>query len=122
MCYGVASWRFDTSLSDRERLERVQTQAAHIVAGIPKVANREDALREACLKPINEVAHRRALGYYLRLKAKGPVHAKVADSIFPPEHPVHIRLSKVRHFYSTIDSPEKPHDATALQRENASKI
>ncbi|KAG8340597.1 hypothetical protein TRVL_08575 [Trypanosoma vivax] len=24
MCYGVASWWFDTSLSDRERLERVQ--------------------------------------------------------------------------------------------------
>ncbi|KAH8617137.1 putative Reverse transcriptase (RNA dependent DNA polymerase) [Trypanosoma vivax] len=36
MCYGVASWWFDTSLSDRERLERVQAQAAHIVAGIPK--------------------------------------------------------------------------------------
>ncbi|KAH8609041.1 hypothetical protein ERJ75_001246200 [Trypanosoma vivax] len=28
------------------------------------------------LKPINEVAHRRALEYYLRLKAKGPAHAK----------------------------------------------
>ncbi|KAH8612678.1 hypothetical protein ERJ75_000864900 [Trypanosoma vivax] len=24
MCYGVASWWFDTSLSDRERLEKVQ--------------------------------------------------------------------------------------------------
>ncbi|KAH8620333.1 hypothetical protein ERJ75_000087700 [Trypanosoma vivax] len=87
MCYGVASWRFDASLSDRERLERVQTQAAHIVAGIPKAANRGDALREAGLKPINEVAHRRALEYYLRLKAKGPAHAKKGDSIFPPEHP-----------------------------------
>ncbi|KAH8610641.1 hypothetical protein ERJ75_001081400 [Trypanosoma vivax] len=107
MCYGVASWWFETSLSDRERLERVQTQAAHIVAGIPKAANREDALREARLKPINEVAHRRALEYYLRLKAKGPVHAKVADSIFPPEHPIHVRLAKVQHLYSVIDSPEK---------------
>ncbi|KAG8338859.1 putative retrotransposon hot spot protein [Trypanosoma vivax] len=45
MCYGVASWWFDASLSDRERLERVQARAAHIVAGIPKAANREDALR-----------------------------------------------------------------------------
>ncbi|CCD20356.1 retrotransposon hot spot protein, putative [Trypanosoma vivax Y486] len=72
MCYGVASWWFDAALSDRERLERVQAQAAHIVAGIPKAANREDALREARLKPINEVAHRRALENYLRLKAKGP--------------------------------------------------
>ncbi|KAH8603226.1 hypothetical protein ERJ75_001842600 [Trypanosoma vivax] len=114
MCYGVASWWFDTSLSDRERLERVQAQAAHIVAGTPKAANREDALREARLKPINEVAHRRALEYYLRLKAKGPVHAKVADSIFPPEHPIHVRLAKVQHLYSIIDSPEKPHEATAL--------
>ncbi|CCD19515.1 reverse transcriptase (RNA-dependent DNA polymerase), partial [Trypanosoma vivax Y486] len=115
MCYGVASWWFDTSLSDRERLERVQTQAAHIVAGIPKAANREDALREARLKPINEVAHRRALEYYLQLKAKGPVHAKVADSIFPPEPPIHVRLAKVQRLYSTIDIPEKPHEATALQ-------
>ncbi|CCD21058.1 hypothetical protein ERJ75_001114000 [Trypanosoma vivax] len=115
MCYGVASWWFDTSLSDRERLERVQAQVAHIVAGIPKAANREDALREARLKPINEVAHRRALEYCLRLKAKSPVHAKVADSIFPPEHPIHVRLAKVQHSYSTIDSPEKPHDAKVLQ-------
>ncbi|KAH8616305.1 hypothetical protein ERJ75_000492300 [Trypanosoma vivax] len=115
MCYGVASWWLDAALSDRERLERVQTQAAHIVAGIPKAANREDALREARLKPINEVAHRRALEYYLRLKAKGPVHAKVADSIFPPEHPIHVRLVKVQHLYSIIDKPEKPHDATVLQ-------
>ncbi|KAH8605670.1 hypothetical protein ERJ75_000120700 [Trypanosoma vivax] len=72
MCYGVASWWFDTSLSDRERLERVQAQAAHMVAGISKAANRDDALREARLKPINESAHRRALEHYLRLKAKGP--------------------------------------------------
>ncbi|KAH8607727.1 putative Reverse transcriptase (RNA dependent DNA polymerase) [Trypanosoma vivax] len=115
MCYGVASWWFDTSLSDRERLERVQTQAAHIVAGIPKAANREDALREARLKPINGVAHRRALEYYLRLKAEGPVHAKVADSIFPPEHPIHVRLAKAQHLYSIIDSHEKTHDATVLQ-------
>ncbi|CCD20135.1 hypothetical protein, conserved, partial [Trypanosoma vivax Y486] len=115
MCYGVASWWFDTSLSDRERLERVQAQAAHIVAGIPKAANREDALRKARLKPINEVAHRTALEYYLRLKAKGPVHAKVAQSIFPPEHPIHVRFAKVQHLYSTIDGPEKQHDATALQ-------
>ncbi|CCD19434.1 hypothetical protein, conserved, partial [Trypanosoma vivax Y486] len=57
MCYGVASWWFDTSLSGRERLEKVQAQAAHIVAGIPKAADREDALRKARLKPINEVAH-----------------------------------------------------------------
>ncbi|CCD20833.1 hypothetical protein, conserved [Trypanosoma vivax Y486] len=115
MCYGVASWWFDTSVSDRERLERVQTQAAQIVAGVPKASNLEDALRAARLKPINEVAHRRELEYYLRLKAKGPVHAKVADSIFPPEHPIHVRLAKVQHLYSTIDNPEKPHDATVLQ-------
>ncbi|KAG8339596.1 hypothetical protein TRVL_09575 [Trypanosoma vivax] len=115
MCCGVASWWFDTSLSDRGRLKRVQTQAAHIVAGIPKAADREDALREARLKPINEVAHRRALEYYLRLKAKGPVHAKVADSIFPPERQIHVRLAKVQHLYSTIEGLEKPHDATVLQ-------
>ncbi|KAH8610438.1 hypothetical protein ERJ75_001101300 [Trypanosoma vivax] len=115
MCYGVASWWFDTSLADRERLERVQTQTVNIVAGIPKAPNREDGLREARLKPINEVAHRRALEYYLRLKAKGPVDAKVADSIFPPEHPIHVRLAKVQHLYSIIDSPEKPHGQTVLQ-------
>ncbi|KAH8608905.1 hypothetical protein ERJ75_001264300 [Trypanosoma vivax] len=107
MCYGVASWWFDTSLSDRERLERVQAHAAHIVAGIPKAANREDALREARLKPINEVTHWRVLEYYLRLKAKGPVHAKVADSIFPPEHPIHVRLARVQHLCSTIGGPKK---------------
>ncbi|KAH8616385.1 hypothetical protein ERJ75_000482800 [Trypanosoma vivax] len=115
MCYGVASWWFDTSLSDRERLEKVQAQAAHIVAGIPKAANREDALRGARLKPTNEVAHRRALECCLRLKAKGPAHAKVADSIFAPERPIHVRLAKVQRLYSTIDSPEKPHDAKVLQ-------
>ncbi|KAG8339260.1 hypothetical protein TRVL_09910 [Trypanosoma vivax] len=107
MCYGVASWWFDTSLSDRERLERVHAQAAHIVAGVPKVANREDALREGRLRPINEVTHRRVLEYYRRLKAKGPAHAKVADSIFPPEHPIHVRLAKVQHLHSTIGRPEK---------------
>ncbi|CCD19837.1 hypothetical protein, conserved, partial [Trypanosoma vivax Y486] len=93
----------------------VREQAAHIVAGIPKAANREDALREARLKPINEVAHRRALEYCQRLKVKGPVHAKVEDSIFPPEHPIYIRLSKVQHLYSTIDRHEKARDAKVLQ-------
>ncbi|CCD20346.1 reverse transcriptase (RNA-dependent DNA polymerase) [Trypanosoma vivax Y486] len=106
MCYGVASWWSDASLSDRERLERVQDQAPHIVAGIPKAADREDALREARLKSINEVAHRRALEYHLRMKAKGLVHTKVADSIFPPEHPIHVRLAKVQHLCSIIDSPK----------------
>ncbi|KAH8610601.1 hypothetical protein ERJ75_001084500 [Trypanosoma vivax] len=46
MCYAAASWWFEASLLDRERLERVHAQAAHIVAGIPKAANREDALCE----------------------------------------------------------------------------
>ncbi|KAG8340217.1 hypothetical protein TRVL_08951 [Trypanosoma vivax] len=49
------------------------------------------------------------------MKAKGPVHAKVAESIFPPEHPIHVRLAKVQHLYSPIDGMEKPHDATVLQ-------
>ncbi|KAH8617582.1 hypothetical protein ERJ75_000367700 [Trypanosoma vivax] len=53
MCYGIASWWFEAALSDRDRLKRVQAQAAHIVAGIPKCPNREDALREGRLKPIN---------------------------------------------------------------------
>ncbi|KAH8604754.1 hypothetical protein ERJ75_001686000 [Trypanosoma vivax] len=65
MCYGVASRWFDTSLSDRERLERVRAQAARAAAGIPKAANREDALREARLKPIKEAVRRRALEHYL---------------------------------------------------------
>ncbi|KAH8603643.1 hypothetical protein ERJ75_001801500 [Trypanosoma vivax] len=115
MCYGVASWWFDTSLLDRERLDRVRAQAAHVAAGIPKAANREDALREARLKPINEAVHRRALEHYLCLKAKGPTHAKVADSIFPPEHPIHVRLAKAQRLCSTIGGTEKPHDAMALQ-------
>ncbi|CCD20716.1 hypothetical protein, conserved, partial [Trypanosoma vivax Y486] len=106
MCYGVASWWFDTSLSDRERLNRVQAQAAHIVAGIPKAANREDSLREARLKPINGVAHRRALEYYLWLAAKGPAHAKVADSTFPPDHPIHVRLAKARHLPTPLIAPK----------------
>ncbi|KAH8617524.1 hypothetical protein ERJ75_000364700 [Trypanosoma vivax] len=115
MCYGVASWWFDALLSDCERLERKQAQVPHIVASIPKAANREDALCTTRLKPADEVAHRRASEYYLRLKAKGPAHAKVADSIFPPEHPIHVRLAKVHNLYSIIDSPEKPHDAKVLQ-------
>ncbi|KAH8614793.1 hypothetical protein ERJ75_000651200 [Trypanosoma vivax] len=115
MCYGVASWWIDTLLSERERLERVQAQAAHIVAGIPKAANREDALREARLKTINEVAHRRPSEYYPRLKANGPVHANVADSIFPAEHQIHVRLAKVQRLCSTIDDPETRHDAKVLQ-------
>ncbi|CCD19767.1 hypothetical protein, conserved in T.vivax [Trypanosoma vivax Y486] len=115
MCYGVASRWFDTSLSDRERLDRVRAQAARIAAGIPKTANREDGLREARLKPINEAVRRRALEYYLRLKAKGPTHAKVADSIFPPEHPIHVRLAKAQRLCSAIGGTEKRHDATALQ-------
>ncbi|KAG8340872.1 hypothetical protein ERJ75_001592100 [Trypanosoma vivax] len=86
-----------------------------MVAGISKAPNREDALREARLKSINKMAHRRALEHFLRLKAKGPVHARVGDSIFPPEHPIHVRLAKVQHLYSIIGSPEKQHDATALQ-------
>ncbi|KAH8617757.1 hypothetical protein ERJ75_000345500 [Trypanosoma vivax] len=72
-------------------------------------------MREARLKPINEVAHRRALEYYHCLEAKGQVHAKVADSIFPPDHSVHARLAKAQHLYSTIDGTEKLHDAKVLQ-------
>ncbi|SCU64211.1 uncharacterized protein TEOVI_000554200 [Trypanosoma equiperdum] len=45
--YGTVSWLFDASLSDRERLERVQAQAAQMMTGIPKAANREDAMRGA---------------------------------------------------------------------------
>ncbi|CCD12245.1 unnamed protein product [Trypanosoma congolense IL3000] len=115
VCYGIASWWFDTSLSDRERREKVQAQAAHLVAGIPKAANRDDAMREARLKPMNEVAHRRALEYCQRLKAKGAVHAKISESIFPPEHPINVRLAKVKHLYSTIDGTGKKHDATVLK-------
>ncbi|KAH8612904.1 hypothetical protein ERJ75_000844400 [Trypanosoma vivax] len=113
--YGVASWWFDTSLSDRERPERVQTQTAHIVAGIPKAANMEDALREARMRPNNAMAHQRASEFFLRLKGKGPVHAKVADSVFPLEHPIHGRLAKAQHLYSNIDSPEKDHGAAMLR-------
>ncbi|KAH8606221.1 putative Reverse transcriptase (RNA dependent DNA polymerase) [Trypanosoma vivax] len=116
MCHGVAPWWFDTSLSDRERLERVRAQVAHIVAGIPKAFDREDALYEARLRTVSGVPHRRALEYYLRLKAEGPAHAKVADSIFLPEHPIHARLAKAQHLYSIVGSPEKTHDATALER------
>ncbi|KAG8339544.1 hypothetical protein TRVL_09629 [Trypanosoma vivax] len=115
MCYWVASWWFDSSLSDRERLERVQAKAMNVVAGIPKVANREDGLREEQPKRINEVAHRTALEYCLQLKAKGPVHAEVAGSIFPPEDPIHVRLAKEKSLYSIIDVPEEPHDATVPQ-------
>ncbi|CCD21331.1 hypothetical protein, conserved, partial [Trypanosoma vivax Y486] len=115
MYFGAASWWFDTSLSDRERLERVRAQAAHIVAGIPNAFDQEDVLREARLKPINEAAHRRPLEHFLRFKAKGLVHAKVADSIFPPEHPIHARLANAQHLYSANEGPEKPHDAKVLQ-------
>ncbi|KAH8620153.1 hypothetical protein ERJ75_000092300 [Trypanosoma vivax] len=61
------------------------------------------------------MAHRRALEYYLRLKAKGPAHAKVKDSIFPPEHPIYVRLARVQHLYSTIGGMEKRRDGTALR-------
>ncbi|KAH8618584.1 hypothetical protein ERJ75_000264400 [Trypanosoma vivax] len=61
LCYVVASWWFDVALSDRRLLERVQAQEAHRVAGLPKAAKRQDALREARLKPIHEVGYRRAL-------------------------------------------------------------
>ncbi|CCD18575.1 hypothetical protein, conserved [Trypanosoma vivax Y486] len=115
MCYAVASWWFDTSLSDRERLGRVQAQAAHIVAGIPKAFERKDALREARLKTVSGVPHRRVLEYYLRLKAKGPVHTEGTSSIFPPERPIYVRRAMVQHSFSTIDSPERPHNATASQ-------
>ncbi|KAH8609944.1 hypothetical protein ERJ75_001152900 [Trypanosoma vivax] len=71
MCYGVASWWFDASVSDRERLERVRAQAARVAAGIPKAFDREDALCEARLKPVSGVPHRRALEYCLQLKVEG---------------------------------------------------
>ncbi|SCU69528.1 uncharacterized protein TEOVI_000109400 [Trypanosoma equiperdum] len=96
-------------------MERVQTQAVHIVAGISRAANREDAVREARLKSINAVAQRRVSEYYLGLKVKGPTHAQLGDSIFSPEHPVHFRLATQQRLYSTIDGPEKSHDATVLR-------
>ncbi|SCU70140.1 RNase H, putative [Trypanosoma equiperdum] len=102
------------SLSDRERLERVQAQAAHIMTGIPKAANWEDAMREAQLKSINDVVNRRVLEYYLRLKAKETTHAQLFDSIFQLEHLAHVRLAMVQLLYSTIDCPEKTHDVTVM--------
>ncbi|KAH8612907.1 hypothetical protein ERJ75_000846500 [Trypanosoma vivax] len=75
----------------------------------------EDALREARLQPNNAVAHQSASEYYLRLKGKGPVHAKVAGSVFPIEHRIHGRLAKAQHLHSTIDSPEKDQEATMLR-------
>ncbi|KAH8618718.1 hypothetical protein ERJ75_000253400 [Trypanosoma vivax] len=122
MCYGVASWWLDASLSGRKGLGRVQAPTAHIVAGMPKAANREDALREVRLKPINEMAHRRALEYYLRLKAKGPAHAKVVDSIFPPEQSIHVGPATAQHLCSTIGGTEKPHDTTAFRSANVPKV
>ncbi|KAH8612872.1 hypothetical protein ERJ75_000841700 [Trypanosoma vivax] len=75
----------------------------------------EDALREARLQLVNAVAHRRASEYELRLKGSGPVHAKVQDSVFPLEHPIHIRLAKAQDLFSTIDSPEKDQEAAMLR-------
>ncbi|KAH8612880.1 hypothetical protein ERJ75_000842400 [Trypanosoma vivax] len=75
----------------------------------------EDALRTARLQPVNAVAHRRAPEYELRLKGSGPVHAKVQDTVFPLEHPIHIRLAKAQDLFSTIDSPEKDHEAAMLR-------
>ncbi|KAH8603388.1 hypothetical protein ERJ75_001813700 [Trypanosoma vivax] len=115
ICYGVASWWLDTSLSGRERQEMVQAQAAHIVAGITKAANREDALHEARFKPVNEAAHRRALEHCLQLEVEGPVHAKVAESIFPQERTIRFGLVKAQHLYSAIGGPGKQSDATLLQ-------
>ncbi|KAH8614855.1 hypothetical protein ERJ75_000645300 [Trypanosoma vivax] len=116
MCYGVASWWFDASVSDRERLERVRAQAARVAAGIPKAFDREDALCEARLKPVSGVPHRRALEYCLQLKVEGPARAKVADSIFRPERSIHVRLAKAQHLCSVVGGPEKTHAATALWR------
>ncbi|KAG8340709.1 hypothetical protein TRVL_08461 [Trypanosoma vivax] len=62
--YGACSWWSDASVSDRERQDGVQAQAAHIVAGIPAVANREDFLREACLETITDEVHRRESGIF----------------------------------------------------------
>ncbi|KAG8341347.1 hypothetical protein ERJ75_000665800 [Trypanosoma vivax] len=115
ICYGIASWWFDASLSSRERPESVQGQKAQIVAGIPKAANRAVALREARLKPINEVARRRALEYYLRLKVKEAMHAMVVETIFPPEHPIHIRLAKVHRLNTIIDRATEPDNEKVLQ-------
>ncbi|KAG8339969.1 hypothetical protein TRVL_09202 [Trypanosoma vivax] len=100
----------------------MRAQAAHIAAGIPKVANREGALREAWLKPINEVAHRRALEYYLRLNAKWSADAKVAECFFLPERLVHVRLAKAHHFYITISFREEPHGATVLQLDSGIRL
>ncbi|KAH8620277.1 hypothetical protein ERJ75_000086000 [Trypanosoma vivax] len=69
-----------------------------MVAGIPEAANWEGALREARLNAINAPARRRALVYYLRLKVKGPTHAKVEESIFPPEHPIHVSIAMVKRY------------------------
>ncbi|KAG8339101.1 hypothetical protein TRVL_10071 [Trypanosoma vivax] len=45
ICYDVASRWFDVSLSDRERLERVQAQAARILAGIRRAVDKPYAMR-----------------------------------------------------------------------------
>ncbi|KAG8344621.1 hypothetical protein TRVL_04559 [Trypanosoma vivax] len=43
------------------------------------------------------------------------MHAKVAQSIFPHEHPFHVRLAKAQRLYRGIGSAKKPHDAKVLQ-------
>ncbi|CCD19857.1 reverse transcriptase (RNA-dependent DNA polymerase), partial [Trypanosoma vivax Y486] len=115
LCYGVAPWWFDASLPGRERLDRVQVEGQHIVAAMPKAANRESGLREAKLKPINAAAQRRALEKYLRLEDEGTQDDKVPDTIFPPENPTHVRLAKIHRKRSNEDSPGKPHEKTVSQ-------
>ncbi|KAH8604750.1 hypothetical protein ERJ75_001686500 [Trypanosoma vivax] len=114
MCYGVASRWFDTR--------------CRIASGWTGCGHRRHAQRRVFPKPQSGGCPARGaaeadqrgsapegVGTLPCLKAKGPTHAKVADSIFPPEHPIHVRLAKAQRLCSTIGGTEKRHDATALQ-------
>ncbi|KAH8606499.1 hypothetical protein ERJ75_001507300 [Trypanosoma vivax] len=62
MCYGVTVVRC-LAVGSRAAGQGAGTGGTRS-GGYSKAANREDALREARLKPINEAVHRRALEHY----------------------------------------------------------
>lgn len=95
-------------------LKKLHCHAASAIAGIPRGASRDDALKEARLDTLESVVHRRSIEYYLNSTTRGGHLKEIAEDMFTHDHPFHEALRYVEQAYSAVDDFSVPHFSSAL--------
>lgn len=96
-------------------LEKFHSEAASLVAGVPRGAHRRDVLCEARLFPLDAIVRARTAEYYLTATLLGGALGEAARTMFPPAHQVHQDLALLRDSYQEVDDFATPLAAPLLR-------